>query len=51
MIQTKEISLIQYLIITFAASVKSQSNCMSITAWNRFGNKPDGSCFEENNHY
>jgi hypothetical protein len=29
-----------------AASVQSQSNCLSITSWNRFGNKPDGSCFE-----
>jgi hypothetical protein len=49
MIQKKELSLIQCLIIiiiTFAASVKSQSNCMPITACNRYGTKPVGSCFE-----
>jgi hypothetical protein len=49
MIQKKELSLIQCLIIIiiiFAASVKSQLNCMPITAWNRYGTKPDGSCFE-----
>jgi hypothetical protein len=46
MIQKNELSLIQYLIITFVASVKSQSYCMPITASNRYGNKPDGSCFE-----
>jgi hypothetical protein len=46
MTQYKELLLIQYLIINFAASVKSQSNCMPITTRNRFGNKPDGSCFE-----
>jgi hypothetical protein len=46
MTQYKELLLIQFLIMTIAASVKSQSNCMPITARNRFGNKPDGSCFE-----
>jgi hypothetical protein len=47
MIQNTELSLIQYLIITFSVSVKSQLNSMPITAWNRFGSKPDnGTCFE-----
>jgi hypothetical protein len=45
--QNKELSFIQYLIITFAASVSSQSNCMLISAWNRYGSKPDnGVCLE-----
>ena len=45
--QNKELSFIQYLIITFVASVRSQSNCMLLSAWNRYGSKPDnGVCFE-----
>ena len=46
MINNKELLIIQFLILFSAASVKSQLNCMPITAWNRYGSKPDGSCFE-----
>ncbi len=46
MIEKKELLLIQFLIITFAASVISQSNCMPITARNRYDYHPDGTCFE-----
>ena len=46
MMQNIELLLIQYLVITFAQSVKSQSNCMPLTAFNRYGTKPDDQCFE-----